>query len=726
MWTSLLLVCCGTSICPAAARADSSGPAAQIQTKIRNQPLASTPTPAHTGTNSTANPKNHWAYQTIRPFTPPKVKAKRWPRGDIDLFILARLEERKLPPAQDADLGILCRRLYQDLIGLPPTVEERDAFVRNASVHRQEAIASLVDHLLASPRFGEHWGRHWLDVVRFGESVTLRGFIFKEAWRYRDYVIEAFNRDHPFDRLIQEQIAGDLLPYQTVEEHRRQIIATTFLGLGNWNLEEQDKLQLDMDVVDEQLDTLGKAFLGQTLGCARCHDHKFDPIPTRDYYAMAGILRSCQTLKHANVSEWIELPLPMEPEQEERLTKHEREMSSLRQEVEALKASLKAKKGTEGAAAADTVQLTPIDIPAQRAAPQPGAATSEAVQERIKSLESRLKKQAETGPKRPMSMGVKESDKPGDIPVHLRGSVHTLGDMVPRGFLSAIPGNGSPALPEHESGRRQLAAWIASPRNPLTARVMVNRVWLWLMGSGLVGTPDNFGTTGDLPSHPELLDHLATRFVDGGWSIKALVRDIVLSRTYQLSSVAGSRATAVDPENRLLSHGNRRRLTAEQIRDALLAIGGRLQFNTQGPTYPLNRTADFGFVMEDPIRSVYVPVFRNALPEIFDAFDFAPSSMVTGRRHVSTAPTQALFLLNHPFVREQAEAAARRVIALPAMDAAARVDDAYRRSLGRAPTPRERALALRHLPGGTPGMSEQAWTELFHALFASADFRYLD
>lgn len=872
MWTSLLLVCCGTSICPAAARADSSGPAAQIQTKIRNQPLASTPTPAHTGTNSTANPKNHWAYQTIRPFTPPKVKAKRWPRGDIDLLILARLEERKLPPAQDADLGILCRRLYQDLIGLPPTVEERDAFVRNASVHRQEAIASLVDHLLASPRFGEHWGRHWLDVVRFGESVTLRGFIFKEAWRYRDYVIEAFNRDHPFDRLIQEQIAGDLLPYQTVEEHRRQIIATTFLGLGNWNLEEQDKLQLDMDVVDEQLDTLGKAFLGQTLGCARCHDHKFDPIPTRDYYAMAGILKSSQTLKHANVSEWIELPLPMEPEQEKQIARHEQELAGLHQEIDALKASMKARagntgkdstagaavidasqlpgivvdsvqarlvgqwkqsrysqhyigdgywhddnsgkgektlsfapklpkagqyevrlayvpaenratniavtvfhadgetlvhinqqaaptldgrfvslgqfrfetngfgyvllsnEGTQGYVTADAVQFLPSDEPALTVGTDPGSksglnrssATALSQEEKIKTLEARLKQQREAGPKRPMSMGVKETDKPGDIPIHLRGSVHTLGAVVPRGFLSAIRLGHQPAIPDNQSGRRELASWIASQDNPLTARVMANRVWLWLMGEGLVRSPDNFGTTGDLPSHPALLDHLATRLIQNGWSLKALVREIVLSRTYQLSSAIGAKASGLDPENHLFSHAHRRRLTAEQLRDAMLAIGGRLKFDTQGPTYPLTRMADFGFVLEEPVRSVYVPVFRNALPELFEVFDFAPSSMVTGRRTASTVPPQALFLLNHPFVREQAAAAAQRLIALQARDIPGRIDYAYRQALGRPPTSRERALALRHMSEASSAESEQTFTELFHALFASADFRSLD
>ncbi len=304
------------------------------------------------GHASTAEPPtsrtHHWAYQPVQKPATPSVRAQAWARNDLDRFILATLEEKGIPPARDAEADVLCRRLYLDLTGLPPTPEELDAFIRSAALQRETATKSLVDRLLASPRFGEHWGRHWLDVVRFGESVTLRGFIFKEAWRYRDYVIEAFNHDRPFDQLIQEQIAGDLLPYRTVGEHRRQIIATTFLGLGNWNLEEQDKRQLEMDVVDEQLDTLGKAFLGQTLGCARCHDHKFDPIPTSDYYAMAGILKNSQTLKHANVSEWIEVQLPMEPEQEEILAKHEKELAGLRQEIDALKAAVKAKAGASG------------------------------------------------------------------------------------------------------------------------------------------------------------------------------------------------------------------------------------------------------------------------------------------------------------------------------------------------------------------------------------------
>jgi hypothetical protein len=846
---------------------------------------------------------NHWSYQPVRKPTPPKVKDTRWPQGDIDHFILAMLEERGLKPAPDAGSAALCRRIHFDLTGLPPTPDELTAFEQSAIGNPQSAITALVDRLLASPRFGEHWGRHWLDVVRFGESVTLRGFIFKEAWRYRDYVIDSFNRDTPFDQLIREHIAGDLLSHRSVDERRRQMIATTFLAMGNWNLEEQDKKQLDMDVVDEQLDTIGKAFLGQTIGCARCHDHKFDPIPTTDYYAMAGILKNSRTLKHANVSEWLEAALPVEPEQEKLLSEHEAAVAALQAEIKAAKETAKAlagasgelkgdakkasviaarelpgivvdsaqarqvgswkhsqyskhyigdgywhddnsgkgektlsfapeltkpgryevrlayvhapnreskipvtifhadgettvhvnqqeppvidgrfvslgqfrfeangfgyalvsNEGTTGYVTADAVQFLPADeagAESTRLAPARSGerGTRNGIQNLhtsapanagpdIKALEAKLKKLQESGPRRPMVMAVKEAEKAEDIPVHVRGSVHNLGNVVSRGFLMVASRGPAPPMAETESGRRELAEWIASADNPLTVRVMVNRVWLWLFGEGLVRTPDNFGTTGEAPSHPELLDYLAARFVAEGWSVKKLIREIALSRTYQLSSAEAevtrlsstrhpkpetrnkgqsllTSAATIDAENRFLSRIHRRRLTAEQLRDSMLAISGQLKLEAGGQSYPASRVSDFGFEFAEPRRSVYAPVFRNALPEIFQAFDFAPSSMVTGRRNTSTVPTQALFLLNHPFVREQAQAAAKRLLTERISSDAARIDRAYCLTLGRSPSSNERALALRHLAAANE--PTEAWTELFHALFASADFRYLD
>ena len=811
---------------------------------------------------------NHWAYQPPRRLAAPAARDATWARNDIDRFLLGAMEAKSLKPAPDADRATLARRVYFDLTGLPPTPEQLDAFTRDAS---PGAFAVLVDRLLASSRYGEHWARHWFDVVRFAESVTLRGFVFKEAWRYRDYVIGSFDRDVPYDQFLREQIAGDLLPHASREQRERQLVATTFLTVGNWNLEEQDKKQLDMDVVDEQLDTIGKAFLGQTLGCARCHDHKFDPIPTRDYYAMAGILRNSRTLKHANVSEWLEVPLPVSDEQEKLLQKHEIAIAALKKEIQSAKDlarsaagatgepkpgsakvsgqaviaaadlpgviadsakarpvgewklsqfskhfigdgywhdlnagkgektltfvpeitragryevrfayvhapnratnvpvtifhvdgdttvlvneqeapvldgrfvslgtfrfeangfgyALVANEGTSGFVTADAVQFLPADgeSPALTGVPAKNDSTTSAVEgsgaSRIKTLETKLKTLQESGPKRPMTMSVTEAESIEDCAIHVRGSVHNLGALAPRGFLSVASRGPAPKLPANESGRREFAAWIAGAENPLTARVFVNRAWHWLFGEGLVRTPDNFGTTGEAPSHPELLDYLALRFVEEGWSVKRLVREIVTSRAYQLSSKAPEGA-AVDPENRLLSHARRRRLNAESLRDAMLQAGGELRLDTRGPTYPA-RAADFGFQFNEPLRSVYAPVFRNALPEIFEAFDFAPTSMVTGRRNISTVPTQALFLLNHPFVRERAQATARRLLGASFREEAARSDFASRLILGRSQTVPERGLAERHFAATTD--REEVWTEFIHALFASADFRYLD
>ncbi len=832
---------------------------------------------------------NHWAYQPLKKSAPPAIKDSSWPRTDIDRFTLAKLEPKQIRPNPDVDRATLLRRAYFDLIGLPPTPEQIDDFVKDSS---PDAFARVVDRLLASPQFGERWGRHWLDVARYAESVTLRGFVFKEAWRYRDYVIVSFKVVLPFDQFIRELIAGDLLDSKSLAEKRRRMIATTFLALGNTNLEEQDKAQLRMDIVDEQLDTIGKAMLAQTIGCARCHDHKFDPIPTRDYYAMAGILRNTKTVTNANVSGWIELPLPVEPEQEKLFAMHEQQVATLQKDVKAAKDAAKAlagknsdpkagrdvqpavvaasalpglvvdsaqakavgewkqsqfskhyigdgyvhddlkgkgektltfqpdlkkagryevrfayqhgdtratnvpvtvfhadgettvivnereapvldgrfvslgqflfegngfgyalvsNEGTQGHVTADAVQFLPAEIveivaATSDAKKKPAAkADTVNVSAELKSLEAKLKQLQESGPKRPLVMSVREEEKIEDTFVHVRGSVHNLGAKAPRGFLQVATPGTPPIVPEKQSGRREFADWIASPSNPLTARVMANRAWHWLFGAGLVRTTDNFGTTGELPSHPELLDHLAAQFIAQGWSVKKLVREIMLSRTYQLSSEVGrgvltappatstprsgalrQRAlpAAVDLENRLFSRANRRRLDAECLRDTMLSVSGQLRSERGGPSFKSAQSADYGFNFTEPRRSVYVPAFRNALPEIFEAFDFADPSMVVGVRNVSTAAPQALFLMNHPFVREQAKLAAQRLLAEKLPDDDARLSRACRLALGRAPTDGEKSVANKCLGGETDAVT--AWTDFFHALFASADFRYVN
>lgn len=759
--------------------------------------------------------------------------------ASIDDAINRALAEKKLKPVARTRPEVLVRRLYFDLIGLPPTPAEIDAFVQDRS---PRAYENLVDRLLASPRFGERWGRHWLDVVRFAESLTLRGFIFKESWRYRDYVIASFNADAPFDQFIRQQIAGDLLPSKTLEESRKNRIATTFLTLGNSNLEDQDKNQLVMDVVDEQIDVIGKAFLGQTISCARCHDHKFDPIPTRDYYAIAGILKNARLLEHANVSKWIEVPLPMTAEAESALRAYDTQVASLETEIKAEKTRLKGSGAVASSGVVAPKELPGLvidDVRAKRVGewtlskhsgsyigegylhdgnaskgeksltfePEiPNAGTyeillaytpgsnrstrvpvtvlsadgekivtineretppidgrfislgqyrfeksgqgyvlvanegtdghviadavvflsSEAAARKSKSkqadpvakLEAKLKTLKASAPPREMVMSVVEEPKISDTRVHIRGSVHTLGETVPRGFLQVAIVGKAPAPPQNQSGRRELADWIASSSNPLTARVYVNRVWHWLFGEGLVRTVDNFGTTGEKPSHPELLDRLALDFMADGWSTKRLIRRIVLSKAYRRDSNVES--DSPDPENRLLAHANRRRLDAESLRDAILAVSDKLQFGTRGRTYPESLAADYGYRSEQAYRSVYLPVFRNAMPDMFEVFDFADPSMVVGKRDVSTVASQALFLLNHPFVIAAAHDAAKRVDGEKLSDDSARIDRAYRLTLGREPTAPERAIAAKIVanPDGLP--------LLFQALFASIDFRYVD
>ncbi|MDX2035629.1 MAG: DUF1553 domain-containing protein [Isosphaeraceae bacterium] len=799
-----------------------------------------------------AKAKTHWAYQPIREPAIPKPLVDEAGSNEIDRFVAIRLESVGLPPAEEASRSALIRRLTFDLVGLPPTPEDVRAFEADA---RPDAYERLVDRLLASPAFGERWGRHWLDVARFAESLTLRGMIYTDAWRYRDYVIEAFRTDRPFDRFVREQISGDLMHADSIEERRRQLVAVAYLALGNSNLEEQDKAQLRMDVVDEQLDTIGKGLIAQTLGCARCHDHKFDPIPTRDYYAMAGILRSTRVMEHANVSKWLDRPLPMDPSLESAAEASERAIAAVEKSLAAAKASatragkvakgvvapsdlpgvviddsrarkvgswtlsrfsgayigdgylhdenagkgektltfqpdrlppgeyevrlayapgsnrskrvsvtvmsaegeksveidetrtppiagrfvslgrhrfeegglafvLVSNEGATGHVVADAVQFLGIGRDTN---PRGAVSGSSAPASEVDRLEDELTRLRASAPPRDRVVSVFEEKAIEDAKVHVRGSVHTLGEVAPRGFLRCVSGVAVPAPPSHESGRRELADWLTSTDNPLTRRVYVNRVWHWLMGEGLVRTPDNFGTTGESPSHPELLDHLAVVFARDGWSTKRLVRSIVTSRTYRRSSTPGPRASELDPENRLLSHMRKRRLDAESLRDAMLAAGQGIESFQGGPAFPVKLASDYGFTLDRPIRSVYLPVFRNALPEIFEVFDFADPSVVVGARNNATVAPQALFLLNHPFVAAQARAAARRVLALP--DFEGRIERLSLASVGRLPTAGERTVARRFIDASRPADADaelEVWSMIAQALFASPDFRTLD
>ena len=806
--------------------------------------------------------RKHWAYHPLKAPAIPNVKDVTWPSGDIDRFVLARLEAEGLQPGVDAERIVLVRRLYFDLIGLPPTPEQITEFVNDKS---PRAYENLVDRLMESPRFGERWGRHWLDVSRFAESMSLRGVLLKHAWRYRDYVIEAFNDDRPYDQFLTQQLAGDLLEASSVDAQRQNLIATTFLVMGDTLLENQNKSQLDMDFVDEQLDVIGKGLLAQTITCARCHDHKFDPIPTRDYYAMAGILKNVQGLKHANVSNCMEITLPISEEAKRELESHNSSVARLQSEINTLKAKLAllspktfpkivaasslpgivvddddvlvvgkwthsvyskhyigkryihdanegkgdktlsfipklpgdgeyevrfayshgggrasnvpvtvfsaadektiivdmrkmppleerfvslgtfrfeateqslvliSNKGTNGVLTADAVQFLPVGNDGKVAASQASqrdketsVAEQQALKKNVAKLTTELAALRKRKPAREMVNSAVEKAKPTDLKIHIRGSIDNLGAIAPRGVLQVANYGPAPEMPTSSSGRLELAHWIVDPANPLTSRVMANRVWHWLIGAGLVRTVDNFGTTGESPSHPELLDHLAIQFVQQDWSVKKLIRTIVLSRTYRLSSSRDEQQE--DPENRLLSHMNRRRLDAESLRDTMLSVGGTLNFEMGGATFPASLAKDVGFQFQEPRRSVYVPVFRSSLPELFEVFDFANPSMVTGRRNVSTVAPQALFMMNHPFVRTQARLTAERLLSESQKKEANRIDHAYLRILGRHVTAAEIALSqefLKSVIDTTEKGQVEAWAQMVQSLFSTIEFRYI-
>ncbi len=818
--------------------------------------------------------RKFWSFQPVRRPELPRTKNTDWPANAIDHFVLARLEKESLSPASGASKAELLRRVYFDLTGLPPTPEQLDAFVRDDD---PQALDRVVDELLDSPQFGERWGRHWLDVVRFAESSGGgRTRVFDAAWRYRDYVIDSFNSGKPFDRFIREQLAGDLLATDSVEEQRAAFTATSLLSIGPINYELQDKDLLNMEVVDEQLDVINKAFLGMTIGCARCHDHKFDPIPSRDYYALAGIFTSTRTLNHANVSNPVMRDLPVDKATQKQIDAHTAKLSPLQKQLADLEARKKKLDGgadssrssvaiaalagtvidetqaefvgnwtastsikgyvgdsyhhssepaaeaiyefeipqpgryevrlsytassnrasnvkvflwhpdgeksttvnmqrrpkieghfvslatldladtlrvkiqcrdADGVVIADSVQLLPAAADGKVASsfrqspkkkddgPKNDVAKQElaGITKQIASLSQQLKElQKDAPPTVPAVMSVEEGDSPGNCELCIRGNVHNRGPEVPRGFLSVMTGGKAAEIPAGASGRRELADWIASPDNTLTSRVIANRIWYWLMGNGIVRSVDNFGTTGELPSHPELLDWLASEFTDNDWSVRHLIRTIVLSKTYQLSSQRNDDAIQIDPENRLLAYAPRRRLDAECIRDAILAVSGQLDLTAGGMTIRPGTKSEFNYQFNDPQfegrrRSVYVPVFRNTLLDLFEVFDFADPNLPMGRRSVSTLPTQGLYFLNSPWVYQQSEHAADFLLQDESLSESQQIDQAHLRFLGRLPTPGERTLAENLLSetADDPAARRKAWTLICQSLFASLDFRYL-
>jgi cytochrome c553 len=645
--------------------------------------------------------KDHWAFRPIRDPSLPTVGGPQ-SANPIDLFIESRLQAAHIQAAPPAERRVLIRRVTFDLTGLPPTPAEIEAFIADGSPGAWEKV---VDRLLASSAYGERWGRHWLDVARYADSNGLdENTAFANAWRYRDYVIRSFDRDKPFDRFIREQIAGDLLPDGGTDG----LIATGFLVLGPKLLAEPDKQKMVMDIVDEQIDVVSKAFLGLTVSCARCHDHKFDPIPTLDYYSLAGIFKSTKTMATLNtVARAHERPLPDE---------NSAEMLAYRAEVEQLRREVKRLEREFGS--------VPVSDRVRR----------QEIHEAAELRRSEIKRLEPQAGGSGMCLAVSDESTPADIKVHVRGNTQTLGDLAPRKFPRIIAGDKQPAIPARASGRLQLADWIASPDNPLTARVIVNRVWQHHFGEGLVRTPDNFGSLGERPTHPELLDWLASRFIEDGWSLKKLHRRILLSAVYQRSS--RGQPSQGDPENRLLARFERRRLEAEAIRDAMLFVAGTLDRTAGGSRLD---NGNFEYVTNDqshtrtrydaPCRSIYLPVIRNNVYDFFQAFDFVEPHVPTGKRDSTVVAPQALFMMNNPLVVAQSRRFAESLLAAADTDEK-RIETAYQRAFGRAPRPDEVSRTIGFLQRYQEGLAETdkanrrlaAWQAFCQVLFASSEF----
>jgi hypothetical protein len=676
--------------------------------------------------------RKHWAFIPPHLTPAPIVKETSWPRSTVDSFILAGLEQQGLKPAADADKSTLIRRICYDLTGLPPTPDQVTAFIHNDS---PDAVKNLIGDLLATERYGERWARMWLDVARYAESSGKDvNLLYPHAWRYRDYVIDAFNQDKPYDQFVREQIAGDLLKYKDPRQQAEQIIATGFLALGSKSHNERNPRQFEADLIDEQIDTLSQAMLGLTIACARCHDHKFDPVTQKDYYALAGIFLSSETLygtsqqlQNLNPSTLIEL----KPESGlanalGQITTAE--YVQLKERAEAAESNLIESRST-------LAQNRDSKDPVNR------FLRLQAVRQRASTAAEDLGLFQEDGTPRLLCMGVLERNRPEDANILIRGELTQLGERVPRGLVEVLCGKDEPRNISQGSGRLDLAYWMTSPQHPLTARVIVNRVWAKLFGKGLVVSMDNFGLTGSKPTHPALLDYLAVEFMQDGWSIKRLIQRLMLSRSYQMSSQHSADYAVKDPENNWLWHFTPRRLDAEALRDGTLAVAGSLNvYPSAGSPVALAPSGREGMIqlvqsLDRPqyTRSIYLPIVRDFLPEWLSLFDFPDASLVAGERDSTNVPSQSLFLMNHPQVLSAADAFAIKVAEYQGSPQE-KMNYAFMTAYGRGPKATEVAAATNffRMFSSKSGIKDttankQATLSAFcQALLASAEFRYLN
>jgi hypothetical protein len=877
--------------------------------------------------------KAFWAFQPVQK---PEIRGQKTDvKNPIDHFIAEGLKAKGLAPAPAADKRTLIRRVTFDLTGLPPTAAEVEAFENDTS---PEAWDKLIDRLLASSAYGEKWGRRWLDVARYADSNGMdENLAHGNAWRYRDYVIRSFNADKPYNQFVKEQIAGDLLPGGTPEERADRVTATGFLVIGPKMLAEDDPMKMRMDIIDEQVDTLGQAFLGLTLGCARCHDHKFDPLTQADYYAVAGMFYSTKSMQsYGVVAKWHERPVGSAEsiaklaefdkkraaanDVVQKAEKKLRDAVKTRLDAERKQAGVYAEVGLQLARRRDALKLVvadpskdevkggvmveaenytrgnaqklkdgygagigviinggklpnvaeyDLDVPADgtyqialryaaqssrptvlsvggkvvrsdaageatgswnpdgqkwfaetlvnvtkgkttirlecagpfphfdkiallplskeqtaavgptaeevakekklllplvrawvkvaekwkdklpaadelakiaadangpfKGSPELDAAVDAALAAEVKKAKDELAAVEKAKPAVDEAMSV-EDDKAQNLRIHLRGSHLTLGAEVPRRFPAIVTGENQPAITKG-SGRLELAEWVASPTNPLTARVMANRVWLGHFGTGLVRTPDNFGRLGERPTHPELLDYLASEFVASGWSVKHLHRLIVKSAAYRISTEYNADKFRTDPENRSYWRFNRRRLDVEELRDGMLAVAGNLDRKAGGTLLPtknrdyVNSTGGRGSIdFTTPRRSVYLPVIRSGLFDVFQANDFPDPSTPSGLRPQTTVPAQALFHLNSQVADQSSAAFAKSLLEVKGDDAT-RINEAYRRVYTRPPMTLETERVLKFLAASdtsTDAKKLKAWQSLCRVLLSSAEFAFVE
>jgi cytochrome c553 len=647
----------------------------------------------------------HWAFEPVRKPNVPNAGIE-WALNDVDRFIAANYEKTGIQPVADAARRTLIRRVTFDLTGLPPTVEEVDAFLRESD--KDKAYAELIERLLASSAYGEHWGRHWLDVARYADTAGDNpDYPIPQAWRYRNYVIDAFNKDKPYDQFLREQIAGDLLPAENDDQRQEQLVATGFIALsrrfGGGMTERVGNL-----TIEDTLDTLGRATMGLTMSCARCHDHKFDPIPTRDYCALYGFFESTvypSTRSGMNTT----VPL-LTPEARAQL------LGDLAEPIAKLDAKIES-------ISREIDKLTGMAMPVKEKEAE------------LEVLEKEIAKLKKTLPEMPDAYAVIDDSKPKNATLQIRGEQQKKGEQIPRGFLQILGGQ---KLPEDAkgSGRVELANWIVSPDNPLTARVIVNRIWHYHFGRGLVPTTSDFGTRGTPPSHPDLLDWLADRMVEEKWSIKQMHRLIMLSRTYQLSADDSSEAFQRDPNNTLLWRFERKKLNAEETRDAMMFVSGKLK-KTQPTRHPfppiskkLTEHEPFRDTFPSEHRSVYVMQQRNRRHPYFEVFDGANTNACTGERDCSITPLQALFQINSPEIFEWANAAVDKIPSNVA--ASEQVQKLYRIILARDATEEEVASAVEYLSRfksistTSSGDAIKPLASIARALFASNEFMFIE